>query len=249
MEILGIDFGGSGIKGAPVNIETGELTQDRYRIPTPQPALPLSVAHTIKLICEHFEWNGPFGCGFPAVVQNGVARTAANIDQSWIGTDVMELFAEATGCPATVINDADAAALAEMTFGAGKDQKGDVLLLTVGTGIGSALFIGGCLLPNTELGHIYLPNGFKGEHYASDAVRKRDDLSWKTWAYRFNEYLTYLEFLLNPDLIILGGGLCKKMEKFSDYLSPRAPLVPARLRNSAGIVGAALAAARKVTVK
>ncbi len=243
MEILGIDVGGSGIKGAPVDIQTGELTDERQRIKTPARAEPAAVARAVADIVKHFEWRGPVGCAFPARVKHGIARTAANIDPSWIGTNIADLFQHHAACPFIVINDADAAAVAEMRFGAGRERKDIVLLLTVGTGIGSALFTGQTLIPNTELGHLHL-HGMIAEHYASDRARKDHDLSWKEWAGRFQEYLTHVERLLDIDLIILGGGVSKpnKKEKYWRYLDTEAELDAARLENDAGIVGAAISA-------
>lgn len=248
METLGIDIGGTGIKGAPVRLETGALTQERRRIPTPQPATPEAVAGTVRELCRQFAWDGPVGCGFPAAILHGVVRTAANVDESWIEVPGERLFAETTGLPVTLINDADAAGIAEMRFGAGKDQAGVVLLLTIGTGIGSALFTDGRLVPNTELGHILI-KGMDAEHWASDAARKREGLSWKRWAARFNRYMNYLDGLLWPDLIILGGGAAKKHVKFLQYFDVRCPVVPAQFLNEAGIVGAALAAGDVQTVR
>jgi polyphosphate glucokinase len=241
MEILGIDIGGSGIKGAPVNIETGELLTSRYRIKTPQPSKPKAVAKVVSKIAQHFDWEGPIGAGFPAVIQHGVARTAANIHKGWINTDAKALFSEATGCPVTVVNDADAAGIAEMTFGAGKDQNGVVLLVTIGTGLGTSVFVDGRLLPNTEFGHIEIDCD-DAELIASDAARKEHDLSWKKWAARFDTYLLRLEALFWPDLIILGGGVSKKHKKFIPRLTVRADVMPAEMFNEAGIIGAALAA-------
>jgi len=239
--ILGIDIGGSGIKGAPVDIKTGKLVELRHRIPTPVPATPESVAIVIKHLVDHFNWNGPVGCGFPAVVQNGIVKTAANIDKSWIGFNAQELFTKTTGLPSLVINDADSAGMAEVKYGAGKKFKGTILLVTVGTGIGSVVFTRGKLLANTEFGHINL-NGQDAELYTSDAVRKNEDLDWGTWAKRFNEYLLEMERLLWPELIILGGGVSKKIDKFAEYLTVKAKVVPAKLQNEAGLIGAALAA-------
>lgn len=241
MEVLGIDIGGSGIKGAPVNIETGEMLAERFRIPTPKPAKPKAVANTVAKIAEHFEWQGPIGCGFPAVVQHGITRTAANVHQKWVNFDAATLFGEKTDCPVRVVNDADAAGLAEMTFGAGQGRnKGVVLLVTIGTGLGTSLFTDGALLPNTELGHIEIDCD-DAELMASNAARKRDDLSWKKWGKRLNTYLTRLEALVWPDLIILGGGVSKKHENFTPYLKLNAELVIAETFNHAGIIGAALA--------
>ena len=241
MKVLGIDIGGSGIKGAPVDVKTGQLLAPRFRIPTPQPANPRPVAKTIAQITQHFEWSGPIGCGFPAVVQQGITRTAANIHPSWIGIDAAALFSKITGCPTQVLNDADAAGLAEMTFGAGRGQRGVVLLVTIGTGLGTSLFTDGVLLPNTELGHIEI-NCEDAESNASDAARQREHLSWRQWVKRFDEYLGTLEKLVWPDLIILGGGASKKHEKFISRLNVQAQVVPAQTLNEAGIIGAALAA-------
>ena len=241
MEILGIDVGGSGIKGAIVDIETGELVGSRIRISTPEPAKPKQIAAVVSEIADHFDWQGSIGCGFPAAIHNGITLTAANIHDKWIGTNVEQLFSDATGCPVKVLNDADAAGLAEMRFGAGRDQDGVVLIVTIGTGLGTALFTNGVLLPNAELGHIEVECK-DAELRASDAARKREKLSWKKWGRRFDQYLNRLEKLLWPDLIILGGGVSKKIDKYMPYLTVGAQVVPARLRNEAGIVGAALAA-------
>lgn len=244
-QILGIDIGGSGIKGQPVNTETGELIGERFRIETPRPATPAAIAEALGKVVRHFNWDGPIGCGFPAVVQHGIVKTASNIDPSWIGTNAEELFRQAAGVPVFVANDADVAGLAEKKLGAGVDCHGVSLLITIGTGLGTALFIDDHLVPNTELGHLRL-NGKIAEHYASDAVRKREDLSWKKWGKRFNKYLQYLEFLFSPDLFILGGGASKKMDKFAEYLEVNAQVVPAKLLNQAGIVGAALYAKQRL---
>lgn len=241
MDILGIDIGGSGIKGAPVDLSQGVLAAERLRIATPQPATPDAVADTVGRIIRHFNWTGPVGCGLPSVVQNGVARTAANIDSSWIGTDVRALLSQRTGCPVTVINDADAAGIAEMRFGAGRGRNGTILMVTVGTGLGTALFRDGTLVPNTELGHLLL-NGKVAEKYASAATREDLGLSYETWAKRLDLYLHQLQSLFWPDLFILGGGISKKHEKFFPFLTIETEFLPAILRNQAGIVGAALAA-------
>jgi polyphosphate glucokinase len=241
MEILGIDIGGTGIKGALVETSTGVLTQERYRVTTPQPAVPGAVADAVAEIVRYFEWNGPVGCTFPAVVKGGVMYTAANVDVSWIGTNGQDLFQSRTNCPMMILNDADAAGLAEMTFGAGAGHSGVVIILTFGTGIGSAIFVNGRLMPNTELGHLIL-RGKIAEARASDRARQEKELSWEKWSKRVNEYLAYLEFLFSPDLFIFGGGVSKKYEKFLKFLATRAEIVPARLFNDAGIVGAALAA-------
>jgi polyphosphate glucokinase len=246
MEILGIDIGGSGIKGAPVEIERGVLAAERCRIPTPLPSTPDAVADTVAEIVQHFAWKGPVGCTFPAVVKKGFVYSAANVDRSWIGTDGDSLLEERTGCPVMLLNDADAAGIAEMQFGAGEGRKGVVFVLTFGTGIGSALFAGGVLVPNTELGHIQIRcrkrRGVDAEDYASDRIRKGEKLQWSVWAKRVNRYLGILESLFSPDLFILGGGVSKKHHKFLPLLSTQAEIVPAELLNEAGIVGAALAA-------
>lgn len=243
MKMLGIDIGGSGIKGAPVDVRKGALLAPRYRIPTPQPAKPRAVAKTVAEVARHFDWHGPIGCGFPSVIRSGVATSAANIHKKWIGTNAEALFAKETGCPVVVINDADAAGLAEMSFGAGKGRSGTVLLITIGTGLGSAIFTNGHLLPNTEFGHIEI-DGVHAESMASDAARKREKLSWKKWGKRFNKYLTAMDYLVSPDLIILGGGVSKKNSRFLPYTTIKTEVVPAHLLNEAGIIGAALAAQR-----
>lgn len=241
MQILGIDIGGSGIKGAIVDTKKAELVTKRKRYSTPTPSTPAKVAKTVAKITRYFDWQGPMGCGFPAVVQNGVVKSAANVHDDWIGTDARSLFQEATGCQTIVLNDADAAGMAEIRFGVGKNRAGVILLITIGTGLGTVLFVDGVLVPNLELGHIEL-RGLDAEQRASDAARKRDDLSWKAWARRFDEYLQAIDRLTNPDLIILGGGAAKKMHKFRKYLTVETELVPAEFLNEAGIVGAALAA-------
>ena len=239
MKALGIDIGGSGIKGAPVNLTTGELLDERLRIETPQPATPESVAKAVDDLVKHFNWKGKIGCGFPAAIKYGVVQTASNIDKSWIGTNANELFSKKTGQEVVVLNDADAAGMAEIKMGAGKNLKGTVLMITIGTGIGTALFSEGKLMPNTEFGHLRMGKTI-AEAYASGAVRKKEDLSWGEWAKRFNEYLLYIEFLLWPDLIILGGGLSKKHEKFLHYFTTKTKVVPAQFMNNAGIIGAAM---------
>lgn len=246
MEILGIDIGGTGIKGAPVDTKTGVLVADRYRLRTPKGAKPEPVAEVVKSMAMQFNWHAPIGCGFPAVIRNGVAESAANINEKWIGTNVAQLFSEATDCPVYVVNDADAAGLAEVTFGAGKGIRGVVMMITIGTGLGSALFIDGRLVPNTELGHIEVECD-DAETIASDVVRKREDLSWKKWAKRLDKYLNMIERLFSPDLMILGGGVIKKQALFVPLLTVRTRIIPAELGNDAGIVGAALAAIQNLT--
>lgn len=242
MHILGIDIGGSGIKGAPVDTERGELIADRYRLDTPPGAKPKDVAKVVGKIVNHYDWKGPVGCGFPAPIRRGVALYAANVHKTWINTDVALLFNQTTGCTVTVVNDADAAGHAEMIFGAGQERDGSILLLTLGTGIGSALFVDGELVPNTEFGHVLLKDGIDAEVYTSAAARKRDDLSYKKWAKRLTVYLRHMELLVRPELFILGGGVSKKHEKFVPYLDIDTEVIPAEFYNEAGIVGAALAA-------
>lgn len=246
MQILGVDIGGSGIKGAIVDTLTGELVTERHRIDTPQPATPEAIAAVLAQLVVHFNWKGLIGCGFPAAIQHGVARTAANISHAFIGVNIDKLFSEATNCPCYNVNDADAAGMAEMHFGEGAGQSGVVLLVTIGTGLGTALFTQGKLLPNTELGHLYLQNGIEAERYASDAARKVEDLGWKSWGNRFNTYLDMMEKLFWPDLIILGGGASKKFEKFKGQLTVETTVKPAAFLNQAGIVGAALYAQSQI---
>nr|WP_321357249.1 ROK family protein [uncultured Draconibacterium sp.] len=239
MEVLGIDFGGSGIKGAIVDTKTGELVTERHRIETPQPATPDAVAEVMAQLTDHFNWKGKVGVGVPAVVKNGVMLTAANIDKSWIGQKVNKQLSEKTGCEVECVNDADAAGIAEIHFGAGAKEKGMVFLLTVGTGIGTVIFIDKHLVPNLELGHLE----FKGktiERYSADSVRKRKDLSWEEWGTRFNNALDYYDKMFNPNLFIIGGGVSKKMDKFEDCIKLETPVVPAEMQNNAGIIGAAL---------
>jgi polyphosphate glucokinase len=251
MEILGVDIGGSGVKGAPVDVEKGVLVADRYRLPTPDPSTPDAVGDTVVGIAKHFRWEGPIGCTFPAVIKEGVVYTAANVDRSWIGVDGAELLEKKTGCLVLMINDADAAGMAEMQVGAGQGHKGVVFMLTFGTGLGSAVFVNGALLPNTELGHVLMVCGSRGvleaEEYASDRIRQEERLGWAEWAGRVSEYLGLLEALFSPDLFILGGGVSRQYPQFSPSLHVKTEVLPARLRNNAGIVGAALAAQALVT--
>lgn len=240
MTIMGIDVGGSGIKGVPVNIETGEILEDRFRLPTPRGAKPSEVADTVAEVLKHFHWSGPVGIGFPAVVRNGITYTAANIHKSWIGANAEQLFYQVTGCPAFVLNDADAAGMAEMKFGVGREHpQGVAIMITIGTGLGTALFVDGKLVPNTELGHIEI-RGKDAEKRASDAARQRKEMSWEEWGVKFNEYLNAMERLFWPDLFILGGGTSKMFSKFVPYLHVQAEVVPAQLLNQAGMIGAAL---------
>ena len=245
-KILGIDIGGSGIKGAPVNIKKGELIGDRQRVPTPQPSTPDAVGDAVVELLKHFRWKGPIGCAFPAIMKGGIAYSAANVDKSWIGTNAEALLERKTGCPVHIINDADAAGIAEMRFGAGRGRSGVVFVLTLGTGIGSAVFVDGVPMPNTELGHLMMRtrshDTVEAELYASERMRGEADLGWGEWAGRVNEYLLTVEALFSPDLFILGGGVSRQHDKFLPLLNTRTPVVPAELRNEAGIVGAALAA-------
>ncbi|ANY09234.1 polyphosphate--glucose phosphotransferase [Pseudonocardia sp. HH130630-07] len=240
---FGVDIGGSGIKGAPVDLEKGRLADDRVRIPTPQPSTPESVAETVAEILDEFGWTGPFGCTFPAVVQHGVTRTAANVDPSWIDCDAAGVLQRVTGRQALLVNDADAAGVAEAEFGAAGSADGVVLLATLGTGIGTALVVNGRLVPNTEFGHLEI-DGFDAESRAADSARERDDLGWEEWGERLTRYFTHVENLLWPDLIVVGGGVSKKFDKWSPHVRTRTRMVPATLLNEAGIVGAALLARR-----
>ena len=239
--VLGIDVGGTGIKGAPVDIATGKLLADRHRILTPHPATPDAVSEVVGEVAKHFDWHTVAGATFPAVMKNGVAHTAANVDPTWIGTDAAAKFSEAIGAPVTVVNDADAAGLAEMRFGAGKGVRGVVMMITLGTGIGSALFVDGDLVPNTELGHLKIGK-HDAERVAAESVREAENLSWKDWAKRLDGYFEMLDALFSPDLIIVGGGASKKSEKFLPLLTVGTEIVPAQLLNEAGIIGAAVAA-------
>ncbi len=238
---LGIDIGGSGVKGAPVDLETGALTIERLRIDTPQPAVPDAVAEVVAQVAEAFEaqtGDSPVGVTIPGIVRRGVMHSAANIDKSWIGVDVERLFSERLKRPVCVLNDADAAGVAEMHYGAAKDAPGTVFLATLGTGIGTALMVDGRLVPNTELGHLEI-DGHDAETRASAAIRDREDLDWPEWSERLQRYFSHIEMLLSPDLIVVGGGVSRRADKFLPRLELKAPVVPAALRNSAGIVGAA----------
>lgn len=237
--MLGIDIGGSGMKAAPIDPTTGELLADRLRIDTPQPPTPAAMADVAGELVRHFAWAGPVGVAFPAVVRGGVVHSAANIDPSWIGTDADALFTASTGCDVSVINDADAAGLAEMRFGAGRGRHGVVIVLTFGTGIGSGLFVDGVLVPNTELGHLEV-DGVDAEARAAASARTREELSWPKWAARVDRYLREVVKLFSPELIIIGGGVSRKVDKFLDLLDPGTEIVGATLTNEAGIVGAAM---------
>jgi polyphosphate glucokinase len=243
MQALGIDIGGSGIKAAPVDIDTGKLAAARKKIATPQPSTPEAVTEVVRELAQSFGWTGVTGATYPGVVTRGITRTAANVHKSWIGTDAASLFGKAIGTAVTLLNDADAAGIAEMKFGAGVGVKGSVLMLTFGTGVGSALFTDGVLVPNTEFGHVEI-RGKDAEKRASERGKTDHGWSWKEWTVRVSEYLQHLEDLLSPDLIIVGGGISKESEKWVPLLTGiRAKIVPATLHNDAGIVGAAMAAA------
>ena len=240
MEVLGVDIGGSGIKAAPADVTAGTLTRERVKVPTPMPAKPAAVADAVRGVVEHFGWSGKAGITFPGVVTDGVIRTAVNLDPAWIGVNARDLLGSATGLEVQVINDADAAGLAEMKFGAGAGQQGTVVMLTFGTGIGSALFTRGVLVPNTEFGHLEI-RGKDAEKRASERAREVHGLDWEHWAGRVDEYMSHLEALLWPELFIVGGGVSRKSDRFLPLLEGlRARVVPAKLHNDAGIVGAAL---------
>ncbi|WP_034088684.1 polyphosphate--glucose phosphotransferase [Streptacidiphilus albus] len=244
MNVFGVDIGGSGIKGAPADLDQGRLAEERFKVLTPSPAEPEAVVASVKEVVGHFGWKGPVGLTFPGVVVDGHTRTAANVDKGWIGLDARSLFAEDLGLPVALVNDADAAGLAEVTYGAGKGRKGVTLMLTLGTGIGSALFVDGVLVPNTELGHLEL-HGKDAEKHTSSAAREEHGWNWHQWAERLDDYFAMVDGLFSPQLIIIGGGVSRKADKFLPLLKPlRAEIVPAQLQNDAGIVGAAMTAAK-----
>jgi polyphosphate glucokinase len=241
---LGIDIGGSGIKGALVDTKRGRMVTDRYRIPTPRPAVPEAVIATIEKIKNHFNYMGPIGIGFPGIVIDGVIYSAVNIHPEWYEFPAEKKIAKATGCDVLVRNDADVAGFAEMRFGAGKKARGETMIFTLGTGIGSSMFVNGVCVPNLEMGHLYLPGHEEdAEIYTSDRARKEQKLSWKEWGKRLDEYFQHIEFLFSPQLFIVGGGVSKYHDKFLKYIKTNAKVVPAKLLNEAGIIGAASAAA------
>jgi polyphosphate glucokinase len=247
MQALGIDIGGTGIKGAPVDLSTGKLLVDRKKIATPHPATPDAVTEVVREVAQSFGWTGVTGATFPGVVISGTIRSAANVDKTWIGTDAAAQFGKAIGTDVSVLNDADAAGIAEMTFGAGVGVKGSVLMLTFGTGVGSALFSDGLLVRNTEFGHIEI-RGKDAEKRASEHAKVTRDWGWKDWTDRVSEYLQRIEALLSPNLIIVGGGISKECDKWLPMLTGiQAKIVPASLQNDAGIVGAAMAASGLAT--
>ena len=242
MHALGIDIGGKGMKAAPVDLDTGSFLADRVKMATPRPAVPDAMAEVVQKLVETFSWSGPIGITFPGVVVNGVTRTAANLDKGWIGLEARALLCKAAGQDIRLLNDADAAGVAEMTFGAGKGEPGTVFMVTFGTGIGSALFVEGVLVPNTEFGHLEIRSK-DAEERASERAKVDHDMSWREWAKHVNEYLKYIEFLMSPQLIIVGGGISRQSDKFLPLMTGlHARVVPAAMYNDAGITGAAMAA-------
>jgi polyphosphate glucokinase len=242
MEILGIDVGGTGIKAAIVNTETGELTSEKRRVKTPKSATPEAVANKIQKLINHFNWTEIVGCGFPTPLQHGKCLSGGNLHETWKGVLVNELFKNKTGNDFYIVNDADAAGLAEINFGAGKDKKGVVVMVTLGTGIGSAVFLDGKLLPNTEFGHVLHKSGIIFEKYTADSIRKSEKLTRKKWGKRLHEYFKHINLLLSPDLFIIGGGGGKRIGEFEKRIKIATPIVAAEAENEAGIIGAALAA-------
>lgn len=240
---FGVDIGGSGIKGAVVDLDTGALATERFKVLTPQPSTPPAVASAVAEVARNFAWRGAIGCTFPAVVRAGEARSAANVDRSWIGTNIEKVVGAATGSAVIAVNDADAAGVAEATWGAAKGQRGLVVVVTLGTGIGTALIYDGVLVPNSELGHLEI-EGVDYETKASAAARERDGLSWEKWAKRLQRYFSALEFYLSPELFVVGGGVSRRADKFLPLLKLEAHIVPASFQNEAGIIGAAYLAAR-----
>jgi polyphosphate glucokinase len=246
MTVLGIDIGGSGIKAAIVNTITGELLSERHRIDTPKPSEPKAVAMVIKEIVKHFDWKGPVGCCFPTIVVDGQCKHPGNLSKEWLGVKADKLFKkECNGIPFYVSNDADLAGVAEMNLGAGKDKKGKVFVITIGTGIGSALFYKGKLIPNVELGRIYHTDGKIIEKFASDSARKREELTLAEWAKRFDIFLNHIKIIHTPELFILGGGISKKFDNFKEHLTVDVPIKVAKFKNNAGIIGAAMYASQK----
>ncbi len=235
---LGFDIGGTGIKAALIDTNKGKLLTEKLRELTPRPSDPKSVAKVMKQLLSRFKYDGPVGCGFPSIIHNGVAKTAANIDKNWINVDLEKLFSQQMGMPFYVANDADVAGLAEVKFGKAS-SRGTVIVLTIGTGIGSGMFLDGKLIPNTEMGHLYYQDSVY-EHYVSSVARKKENLSWEEWGIRFNAYLKHLEKLFSPDLFVLGGGASKKFQRFAHVFTVDANVVPAQYENDAGVLGAAM---------
>ncbi len=242
--VLGIDVGATGMKGGLVDVEKGEMVSDRFKILTPSPATPANMAPVIAEIVDHFKYKGIIGCGFPSIIKNGVSYSAANIDKSWIGTNVNKTFSKITGCEMVICNDADVAGMAEMSFGRGKGEDGLVMIITIGTGLGSALFMDGQLIPNTEFGHLKFKDSI-AEKYCAGSTRKKLGMTYEEWGHRFNEYLIHIEHLFSPDLIILGGGTSKKFDEYAHTITIKTPVEPAKMRNNAGIIGAAVLAKKK----
>ena len=241
MTLLGIDVGGSGIKGALVNSETGEMISERFRIVTPIPRTPDAMADVIAQIVTHFDYKGKVGCGFPTIIKNGVCKATGNLHKSWLGVNVEELLEKKTGLDFTVINDADAAGYATMNYGIGKGEKGFVVMITIGTGLGSGAFLDGRLIPNFELGQIPYKKYSKIEKWAAGSAKDREGLTYKKWGKRFNTFLEYVELIVSPDLIIIGGGASKDFEEFNSKINIETRVVAAELQNHAGIIGAAVA--------
>ncbi len=242
MEVLGIDVGGSGMKGGMVNTKTGEMISDRFRIPTPESRKPEEMAEVIAEIVKHFDYKGKVGCGFPTVIKKGVCKSSGNLDASWLGVNIEELFEEKTGLDFTVVNDADIAGYASMEYGVGKGVEGLVVMITIGTGLGSGAFYDGKLIPNFELGQIPYKKYKKIELWAAASAKEREELSYKKWGKRFNKFLKYVDLIIAPDLILLGGGTSKDFDEFKKYIKIDTPVIPAELQNHAGIIGAAAAA-------
>ncbi len=242
MEVLGIDIGATGMKGAIVDVEKGVLTTERFRIDTPRPATPEAMLKVVKEIIAHFNWTGPVGCGFPSSIHHSVVHTSSNLNAKWVGVNIDDFFEKGTGLPFVVVNDADAAGIAEMNFGVGKGKKGLVLTITVGTGLGSGAFFDGKLIPNLELGQLHYKKYNRVEKYASNSTRKDKDMSFKKWGKRFNKFLNYVDLILCPDLFIIGGGGSKYFDEYKKHLKVKVPVIPAETRNEAGIIGAAYAA-------
>tara|TARA_R110002051_G_scaffold161407_1_gene233013 strand:- start:2487 stop:3236 length:750 start_codon:yes stop_codon:yes gene_type:complete len=245
MTLLGIDIGGSGIKGALVNTVTGELLTERYRIPTPKSRNPEEMAEVFSQIVKYFDYQGPIGCGFPTIIKNGTCKAYGNLSKKWLGVNAEALFSDYTGLPVTVINDADAAGYATMNYGIGRGKQGLVVMITIGTGLGSGAFLNGELIPNFELGQIPYKEHKKFELYAAASIKEKENLSYKKWGKRFNKFLEYVDLIISPDLIILGGGTSKDFDEFKEYIKIDTPVIAAELQNYAGIIGAATAALKK----
>lgn len=242
MEVLGIDIGATGMKGAIVDVEKGVLITERFRIDTPRPATPEAMLKVVKAIIAHFNWTGSVGCGFPSSIHHSVVHTSSNLNAKWVGVNIDDFFEKETGLPFVVVNDADAAGIAEMNFGAGKGKNGLVLTITVGTGLGSGAFFDGKLIPNLELGQLHYKKYDRVEKYASNSTRKNKDMSFKKWGKRFNKFLNYVDLILCPDLFIIGGGGSKYFDEYKKHLKVKVPVIAAETRNEAGIIGAAYAA-------